>query len=78
VSSARVIAGAAIVLRRPPLGVDQSLAVEAVQGLIQRRILDGELAVRPLAHQGGDAVAVDRAERDGPENDQVEGSLQQG
>src|SRR5204862_8119725 len=71
----RVIACAAIVFGRRPFRVDEALAIEPVQRLIQRGVLDGELAVRAVVDERGDPVAVHRSGRERPEHEQVESSL---
>ena len=57
------------------LGLDQLLAVEAVEGLVERGVLDGEVARRPLADRGGDPVAVPGARGERPQDEQVQGPL---
>jgi hypothetical protein len=55
-----VVARAAIVLGHPPLGLDESFPFEAVQGVIQRAVLDLEALGRVLLEPGRDLEAVHR------------------
>jgi hypothetical protein len=61
-----------MVLRRPPLGFEQAVAVETMERLVERRVLDLELAVRPFLDGGGDPVTVPGPARQGAEDEKVE------
>jgi hypothetical protein len=64
--------GAAVVLRRPPRGLEQPAIFEAVEGGVERALLDGEVAPGDLLDTEEDPVAVLGPERDGFEDEQVE------
>src|SRR5215468_3168996 len=66
--------GAAIVFGRAPFGVEQSLHLQAVQRWIERALFDIERAVGDLPDAQQHAVTVKRSERDGFEDQQIEGS----
>src|SRR5262245_34275132 len=70
-----VVAGAPIVLRWPPLSVDETLSIEPVQRLVERGVFDRELAGRELVHFGRDPVPVHGAVHERPEYEQVKGAL---
>src|SRR5690348_12110804 len=71
-----VVLRAPVVLRRAPLGRQESLVLEAVEGGIQRALSDDQLAARDLLDAEQDAVAVEPPERHGAEHEQVERSGQ--
>jgi hypothetical protein len=68
----RVVAGAPVVLRRSPLRLNEPLAVEPVQRLVQGRILYRQFASGSLVDQRRNAVAVKRTGDEGPQYQQVE------
>src|SRR5260221_11144678 len=71
----RVVARAAVVLGRTPLRLHEPLAVETVEGLVEGRVLDGEVARGHVADHAGDAVTMARARGQGAEDKEVERSL---
>src|SRR6266536_3284467 len=71
----RVVARAPVVLGGTPLRLHEPLAVETVKGLVESRILDGEVARAPVADHAGDAVTMARARRQGAEDEKVERPL---
>ena len=73
----RVVARAPVVVRRPPLGVDQALTIQPMERLIERGVLDGEVAVGAFVNQRRDAVAVHRPGGQDAQDQQVEGALQE-
>ena len=74
----RVEARAPIVLGGPPFGLDMTLPIEAMQRLIERRVLDGEVAVRSLADERRDAVAVHRPLRQRAQHQHIQRALHEG
>src|SRR5262245_5250471 len=73
----RVVSRAAVVLRRAPFGLDQTLTIQPVQRLVERRVLDRQLSTRSLTDQGRDPVAVTGARSEGPQHQEVQRSLNQ-
>src|SRR5258708_29162803 len=71
----RVIARAPVVLGRTPLRLHEPLAVETVEGLVEGRVLDGEVAPGEVVDEAGDAVTMARARRQHAEDEEVERSL---
>src|SRR4030095_8012308 len=67
----------ALVLGLAPLARDEALVLEAIQRRIERALLDAEALLRDLLDAEQDAVAVERAERNGLEDQHVERPLQQ-
>ena len=55
-----------------PLFVEQSLALEAVQGGVERALLDDDAVRGGLANPSADRIAVTRAPADGLEDENVE------
>ena len=66
--------GAAIVFRCAPARLQQALANQAKQAGIERALLDEQRIAGDLPDAQKDAVAVQRAERDRPQNQQIERS----
>ena len=71
----RVTINGFIVLGLPPLGLDEALAVEAMQGLVERGVFDRQVSARPLVNSGGHAVAVHGPGRQRPKHQQIERPL---
>src|SRR4051812_21888348 len=67
--------GFAVRVRDAPLGFDPALALEAMQGLVQRSVLDRELAVSALSDPLRDGVSVHRRPRERLEDQDVHGAL---
>jgi len=72
-----VVPGAAVVLALAPLTAEVAFVFEPVEGGIERALLDDELLARDLLNAEEDAVAVELAERDGFEDEKVEGALEE-
>ena len=64
--------GAAIVLRGAPIRFEQSLADQAEQAGIERALFNEQGIAGDLPDAQKDAVPVQWAERDGPEDEQIE------
>ena len=60
---------------RPPLGGEELLVLKPVERGIKRALLDLQRLFRDELHALGDGVAVDRAERDNAQDEQVERAL---
>src|SRR4029453_10467392 len=73
----RVVLGTAVVIREAPLCLDPALGLEAMEGLIERGILDGEDAVGALAHPSGDGITMRRPGLQGAQDEQVDCPLEQ-
>src|SRR5262249_55255853 len=73
----RVVLRLPVVFGHAPLGVDGAAILEAMQGLVQRGVDDHETAAAvsldPLTH----GVAVERTQRQGFQNENVEGAVQE-
>jgi hypothetical protein len=67
-----VILCAAVVIGGAPAGFEQALADEAEEGGIKGALFNEERAARDLLDAKENAVAVEGAERDGLEDQQVE------
>jgi len=76
-SADRIEARAPVGVRDSPLGFDESCALEPVEGLVERGVFDGEVAVAALVNDLGDAVAVERFRAERLEDQHVDGALQQ-
>ncbi len=72
-----IVAGAAAVFRFAPCAGDPALLLQAVQGGKERAGLDAEDAAGGLLDPAGDAEAVHGFEREGFQDQQGEGALQQ-
>src|SRR5215471_14146658 len=70
--------GAAVVFRGSPFGREQPLEFEAVESGIECALLDLERAAGDLADAQEDAVAVESAEGDGFEDQDVESAGEEG
>src|SRR5262249_27527295 len=70
----RIELRASIVVRRPPLRLQEATVLQTVQRRVERALLHGKMPVRDLADAQENSVAVLRAERDGFENQEVEGA----
>jgi len=70
-----VVLGAAIVVGGAPVRLDPSAALEAVEGRIERSLLDAEDLFGDLLDALGDGPAVLRAERERAEDEEVERAL---
>src|SRR5258706_12859236 len=71
----RVVARAPVVLGRTPPRLHEPLAVETMEGLVEGRVLDAEVARGHVADHAGDAVTMARARGQGAEDEEVERSL---
>jgi hypothetical protein len=71
-SSEFVKLGAAIVLRGTPTGFEQTLPNQAKQAGIERALFDQQRVAGDLSDAQEDAVAVQRAERDGAQDKKIE------
>src|SRR5215210_736747 len=69
--------GAAVVLGEAPFGFDPALALQAVEGLVQGRVLEAEGAVAPLADRARDVVAVHRVPGERLEDQDRDSALHQ-
>src|SRR5678816_56399 len=67
-----VVLGAAVVVREAPFAVDPLLLLEALEGRIQRPLVDLEHAVGRLLDTLGDPPAMHRREGERPQNEQVD------
>ena len=72
-----VVLRLALVLGLAPLAGDEALVLEAVQRRIEGPLLDFQAVFGNLLDAQQDAVAVQRAERDGFQNQHVERALHQ-
>src|SRR5215472_14942093 len=72
----RVKFRAAIVVRRTPLGLDQSLALEAIERGIQRTLLNLQHLLRHLLNALRDSPAVIGLKSQRFQNQKIEGALQ--
>src|SRR5262249_41555533 len=73
----RVVLGAAVVVGRAPLRVDEAPPLEGGEGRVERALLDLEHAARDLVEPLRDRPAVPRPERQGLEDEEVERPLWQ-
>ena len=72
----RVVLRAAVVLRLPPLGLDEPFLLELEQGRVERAVVERESVLARLLDAPRDAVAVERAEDvEGLEDHEGEGAL---
>ena len=71
----RVKAGAAVGLRWTPFGVDQILAMQTVERLIEGRVFDRQISLGVFAYHRGDRVTMLGAAGQASKNQQVERSL---
>ena len=69
-----VIFGAAVVVGGAPACFEKVLANEAEEGGVEGALFDQESAARDLFDAEEDAVAMEGAERNGFENEQIEGA----
>jgi len=69
--------GLAAVVGGSPFGVEPAAFFEAMEGWIERALLDLEDLLGDLANAVGDAIAMDRAEGDDLEDEHVEGALEE-
>src|SRR5581483_6397853 len=67
----------AIVLGKAPAGLHASRALEAMERLVERRVLDFDDAVRALANPARHRVAVHLTPHERAQHEHVEGTLQQ-
>ena len=67
--------GAAIVLRRAPVGLEQALTHEAKESGIEGALFDQQRITGDLSDAQEDAVAMQGAERDGSEDEEIETDL---
>ena len=72
-----VVPRPSIVVARAPLGGEPAAAFHALEGLIERAVVDAERAVRAVLEPGGDGVAVHRAPAQCFEDEEVEGALEE-
>src|ERR1035438_1919151 len=63
--------GAPVVVRRPPLALEQTLVLQTEQSGIQRALLDVERASGDLLDAQQHAIAMTRPERNGLQDQQV-------
>jgi hypothetical protein len=68
---------AAVVLREPPVALDEPALLEPVQRGVERAFLDAERVVGGLGDPAADGVAVARALRERLEHEHVERALEQ-
>jgi len=73
----RVVLRVPVVVRRSPLGANQTAALEAVKRRVQRALLHLYDAGRDLLEPFGNRPPVLRAERDGLEDEKIQGPLRQ-
>src|SRR5688572_1689453 len=66
-----------VVLGEPPLGLDEAFALEAVKGLVESGVFDGQDVVGALTDPARDAVAMHRFPGQRLENQDVERSLEE-
>src|SRR5687768_5279322 len=72
----RVVPRTAIVLRDAPLRLDQALALEAIEGGVERALAELKNLLRPLLEAFGNAPAMHRLELHRAEHEHVERALQ--
>ena len=72
-----VVLGFAIVLGKPPFGLEQSAFLHAVERGVERALLDLESLVGGLADPRRDGVAVARTPGEGLEDEEVERALEE-
>src|SRR6185369_1670103 len=70
-------AGLPLVLGFPPFALDEALALEAIEGGVERALLDLEALTRDLLDAEENAVSVARAEGHGLQDEHVEGALEE-
>src|SRR5205807_6650181 len=63
---------AAIVLRRVPVSLQQSLSHQSKQRRVERALFDQQRSVGNLFDAQQNTVAIERAQRDGFQNEQIE------
>src|SRR6185436_5862638 len=68
----RVIAGAAVVLGRPPGAVDVTAVLEPLERRVERSLIDVEAPLGHLLDPGADAPAVHGLERQRLEDEEVD------
>src|SRR5437879_2044193 len=73
----RVELGPAVVLGRPPFGLDQSLFFHPIEGGVERSFFDPQRIVGKLVNTHRDPVPVVRPRTEDFQNEQVERSLKQ-
>src|SRR5215471_19136575 len=66
-----------VVVRCPPLRVEQFLALEPGERLVESALIDGERPAGNLRNSQQDAIAMGRSQRHGFENEQVESAWEQ-
>src|SRR4029077_3573976 len=69
--------GAAIVFRSAPVSLEQSLTHQPKQTGIERALFDEQCIAGDLPDAQQDAVAMQWAERDGPQDEQIESARKQ-
>jgi hypothetical protein len=69
--------GAAVVFRLSPLGLDEALVLHAIKGDVERSLGNLKAPTGDLLDSEQDAIAVERTEGDGFENEDLESSLKQ-
>src|SRR5262245_47406165 len=72
-----VVARTPVVVGHPPFAVDQSLALEAREGGVERALLNRERLTRDLLNAQQHAVPVQWPERDRLEDQQIENARQE-
>src|SRR6187402_3426032 len=73
-----VVPRAPIVLRHAPIRLQQSFLLEAVHGLVQRRVFDVERSAGGLLEPGDDLEAVHRGPGQRAKYEEVEGAFEDG
>src|SRR5262245_21887965 len=67
-----VVARASIVLRHPPLALDVAAMLEALEGGVERALVDVEALAGELVDAEADPPAMHRIEREGLEDEEVD------
>src|SRR5262245_10290210 len=70
--------GLPVVPGHAPFGFDPALVFQALERGIQRAVIDEDRVFGLVLDRAGDALTVLRAEDQRPENQQIEGALEQG
>jgi hypothetical protein len=71
-SSEGIELGPAVVVGGAPTCFEKSLAYQAIQGGIERALFDKQGAARNLLDAQKNTIAMERAERDGLQNEEIE------
>jgi hypothetical protein len=71
-----VVAGAAVVLGRPPGAFDVTAMLEPLKRRVERSLIDVEASSGHLLNAGANAPAVHRLERQGLEDQEIDAAAQ--